>query len=86
MMKVRRVLSVVCLLLFLGLPLAAQTERETVSPFAAFLEALWERLSAPLAPVTALWQADEGADEGSGAEEPEPRPGSDGGGLWDPFG
>jgi hypothetical protein len=81
MLKVRRVLSVLCLFVFLGLPLAAQTERETVSPVASFLEAVWERLSAPLAPITALWQADEGAPEDPNAE---PLPG--GAGLWDPFG
>ncbi len=81
MLKVRRVLSVLCLFVFLGLPLAAQTERETVSPVARFLEAIWERVSAPLAPITAIWQADEG-----GAEDPEPQPGTDSGGSWDPFG
>jgi hypothetical protein len=83
MLKVRRVLSVLCLFVFLGLPLAAQTERETVSPspVARFLEAVWERLSVPLAPITAIWQADEG-----GAEDPDagPLPGSAGG--WDPLG
>jgi hypothetical protein len=81
MLKVRCVLSVLCLFVFLGLPLAAQTERETVSPVASFLEIVWERLSAPLAPITALWQADEGAPEDP---NPEPLPGA--GGLWDPFG
>lgn len=83
MLKVRRVLSVLCLFVFLGLPLAAQTERETVSPspVARFLEAVWERLSAPLDPITAIWQADEGGAEDSDSE---PLPGS--GGLWDPFG
>jgi hypothetical protein len=81
MLKVRRVLSVLCLFVFLGLPLAAQTERETVSPVARFLEAVWERLSVQLAPMTAIWQADEG-----GAETPEPQPGTDAGGSWDPFG
>ena len=83
MLKVRRVLSVLCLFVFLGLPLAAaQAEREPVSPVAGFLEAFWERLSAPLSTITAIWQA----DEGSGAEDPEPEPGSDTGGSWDPFG
>jgi len=77
MLKVRRVLSVLCLLVFLGLPLAAQTQRETVSPFAGFLEAFWARL----APITALWQADEG-----GAEDPDPDPLPGGGGSWDPYG
>ena len=84
MLKVRRVLSVVCLLLFLGLPLAAaQTERETVSPVARFLDLVWERLSAPLAPLApifAIWQADEGAED----PDPGPTPGTAGG--WDPFG
>lgn len=81
MLKVRRVLSVLCLLVFLGLPLAAQTQRETVSPFAGFLEAFWARLTAPLAPITAIWQADEG-----GAEDPDPGPLPAGGGSWDPYG
>lgn len=82
MLKVRRVLSVVCLLLFLGLPLAAQTERETVSPVVRFLEAVWERLApiaAPLAPITSIWQAD-------GAEDPDPAPDPNGGSIWDPLG
>jgi hypothetical protein len=81
MLKVRRVLSVLCLFVFLGLPLAAQTERETVSPVARFLETIWERVSAPLAPITAIWQADEG-----GSEDPDPEPLPGAGGLWDPFG
>lgn len=80
MLKLRRVLSVLCLLLFLGLPLAAQTERETVSPVARFLELVWERLSAPLAPVAAIWQADEGADDPDAG----PNPGT--GLIWDPNG
>lgn len=79
MSKVCRVLSVVCLLLFLGLPLAAQTERETVSPFARFLDAFWERLAPITAPFTAIWGAD-------GAEDPDPAPLPTGGGLWDPYG
>jgi hypothetical protein len=81
MLKVRRVLSVLCLFVFLGLPLAAQTEREPVSPVARFLEAVWERLSAPLAPITAIWQADEG-----GAEDPEAGPTPGHRGDWDPLG
>ena len=83
MLKVRRVLSVLCLFVFLGLPLAAQTERESVSvsPVARFLDAVWEHLSAPLAPITAIWQADEG-----GAEDPDPGPLPGTGGSWDPYG
>ena len=80
MLKVRRVLSVLCLLVFLGLPVAAQTERETVSPFAGFLERVWSLLSAPLDPITSLWQADE-AD----VELPDPGPVPNGS-LWDPLG
>lgn len=84
MLKVRRVLAILCLFVFLGLPLAAQTEREPASPSPSvrFLELVWERLSAPLAPITAIWQA----DEGSGAEDPDPGPLPGSGGLWDPFG
>ena len=82
MLKVRRVLSVLCLFVFLALPLtAAQTERESVSPVARFLEGVWERLSAPLAPITAIWEADEG-----GAEDPDAGPDPGAGNLWDPFG
>lgn len=81
MLKVRRVLSVLCLLLFLGLPVAAQAERETVSPVAGFLERVWSLLSAPIEPITSLWQADE-----VGTEEPDPGPLPSGGGGWDPFG
>lgn len=80
MLKVRRVLSVLCLVLFLGLPVAAQTERETVSPFAGFLARVWSLLSAPIEPVTSLWQADEVDVE---VPDPGPTPNS---GLWDPFG
>lgn len=80
MLKLRRVLSVVCLVLFLGLPLAAaQTERETVSPFARFLDALWERLAPIAAPITAIWEADEAEDPDAG-----PNPGT--GLIWDPNG
>ena len=79
MSKVCRVLSVVCLLLFLGLPLAAQTERETVSPFALFLEAFWERLAPITAPITAIFEAD-------GAEDPDPGPLPGTGPSWDPYG
>ena len=82
MLKVRRVLSVLCLFVFLGLPLAAQTERESVSPVARFLEAVWERLSAPLAPISAIWQADEGGTE----EGPDSGPLPSAGGDWDPLG
>ena len=83
MLKVRRVLVILCLFVFLGLPLAAQTERESASPSPSvrFLELVWERLSAPLAPITAIWQADEG-----GAENPDPGPLPGAGSDWDPFG
>ena len=83
MLKVRRVLSVLCLFVFLGLPLAAQPHRESASPspVARFLEAVWERLSAPLAPITAIWQADEGAPE-----TPDPGPLPSAGSGWDPLG
>lgn len=82
MAKVRRVLSVVCLLVFLGLPVAAQSERESVSPFAGFLEAVWERLAAPLSPIQVIWQAVAG---GSG-DDPEPSPVGTVHGPWDPLG
>lgn len=79
MAKVRRSVSVVCLLLFLGLPLAAQAQRQPAERFAGFLEALWERLSAPLTSLTALWAAD-GAEDLPWSPEPTSR------GPWDPNG
>jgi len=81
MLKVRRVLSVLCLFVFLGLPLAAQTERESVSPVASFLEIVWERLSVSLAPISSIWQADEVV-----VEDPNTEPLPSAGGLWDPLG
>lgn len=79
MSKVRRTLSAVCLLLFLGLPLAAQTEREPAARLAGFLESLWERLSAPIPSLTALWAADV-------TEDPAPSPEPNSRGPWDPNG
>lgn len=83
MLKARRILSVLCLFVFLALPLAAQTERESVSPSPAarFLGAAWEHLSAPLAAIAAIWQA---VEDGVEVSDPGPLPttGSD----WDPFG
>lgn len=58
MSKVCRTLSVVCLLLFLGLPVAAQPERKPAVRLADFLESLWERVSAPITSLTSLWAAD----------------------------
>ncbi|HWM94027.1 MAG TPA: hypothetical protein VN493_24930 [Thermoanaerobaculia bacterium] len=77
MLKVRRVLSIVCLLVFLGLPLSAQSERGPASRFAGFLDALWERLTSP---ITSVWEASEGA------EDPNGEPMVSGQGIWDPFG
>jgi hypothetical protein len=75
MSKVRRTLSAVCLLLFLGLPVAAQTERQPAARLAGFLESLWERLSAPIVSLSVIWAADV-------AEEPVPNSR----GPWDPNG
>jgi hypothetical protein len=77
MSKVRRTLSVVCLLLFLGLPVAAQTEREAVG-LAGFLESLWERLSVPVTSLS-IWAAD-------ATQDPEPSPEPNSRGPWDPNG
>lgn len=85
MPKIRRPLSVLCFVLFLGLPLAAQAETRPVSPFAplaSLLSSAWERLTAPLASLTA-------ADEVTASTEPpivvEPPDGESRGG-WDPEG
>jgi hypothetical protein len=77
MSKLRRVLSVVCLLVFLGLPLSAQSERKPAFSFAGFLDAVWARLTSPIASV---WEASEGA------EDPNGEPMVSGQGIWDPFG
>jgi hypothetical protein len=79
MSKVRRTLSVVCLLLFLGLPVAAQTERQPAARLAGFLETLWERLSAPIVSLSSIWAADV-------TQDPSPSPEPTSRGPWDPNG
>jgi hypothetical protein len=62
MPKTRRILSILCLVAFFGLPLAAQSGSGQEPPFLGFLSAFWERLTAPAAvipPISALWEADE---------------------------
>lgn len=84
MRNVCRVLSVVCLLALFSLPLAAQSEREAVSPVAGFLDSVWERLVAtlsPFSPLPAVWEADE-----AGGELPDSPPSSSSQGQWDPLG
>lgn len=87
MPKIRRPLSVLCLLVFLGMPLAAQAEPRPLSPFAplsGLLSSAWERLTAPLA---SLFAADQGTP---GIEVPvvivPPPPDGDSRGGWDPEG
>jgi hypothetical protein len=85
MPKIRRALSILSLVVFVGLPLAAQPQREPGLPFLSFLSTLWERLTAPAAGpgvgITALWEADE-----PNADTPTPPPQTVSKGGWDPNG
>lgn len=81
-----RLVSVLLLLVLFTLPLGAQTapaRQADASAFGAWLSALWETLSAPLA---VLWEADETAapdpDDGTTTSTDS---GDDRGG-WDPNG
>jgi hypothetical protein len=82
----RRVVSILCLVAFLALPLMAQPTRESDLSVLRLLSAVWERL-AGTAPATtpaaaSAWEAD--------ASEPiptsTPAPGETGRGGWDPNG
>lgn len=87
MSNVRRPLSVLCLLVFLGMPLAAQGESRPLSPLSriasieGLLSSAWARLTAPLASLAA-------ATEVPATEPPVvvPPPGGDSRGGWDPEG
>jgi len=81
MPKTRRVVSILCLVAFLALPLAAQSDRESHFPLLGFFSALWERLTetAPATSVTSVWEAD-GTEP---VPTPTPAPGDDGRGGWD---
>jgi hypothetical protein len=82
MPRTRRVVSILCLVVFLALPLAAQPARDSDLPFLGFISALWERLTetAPATTFTSVWEAD-GTDP-----VPTPTPTDDGRGGWDPNG
>lgn len=84
MPKTRRVVSILCLVAFLALPLAAQPARESDFPFLGFVSALWERLAGPAhaTSVTSVWEAD-GTEP---VPTPTPAPGDEGRGGWDPNG
>lgn len=86
MSNVRRPLSVLCLLVFLGLPMTAQAETRPLAPTAplkALLSSAWERLAAPLA---ALWAADEAPVFELVPPVNFPPPDGDSRGGWDPEG
>lgn len=86
MSNFRRPLSVLCLFVFLGMPMAVQAEtrpRSPLAPLNGLLSSAWERLATPLA---SLFAADEAP---SGEPTPPvdvPPPGDDSRGGWDPEG
>lgn len=82
----RRVVSILCLLAFLALPLMAQPARETDLSILSLVSAVWERLigaATASTSMTSTWEAD-------GTTEPAPTstpsPGETGRGGWDPNG
>jgi hypothetical protein len=86
MPNTRRVVSVLCLVAFLAVPVLAQStrsEREPGIPLLSFLSAVWERLTEPVQGVHGRVPAREA--DGTNPE-PTPTPGSTGRGGWDPNG
>jgi hypothetical protein len=86
----RRVVSILCLVAFLGLPLMAQPAHESRLPVLSFLSTVWERLTgtAPettsVTSVTSAWAAD--VTEPTATTTTAPSPGETGRGGWDPNG
>lgn len=82
----RRVVSILCLVAFLALPLMAQPTRESDLSVLRLLSAVWEQLAGTVtgtaAPVTSAWEA-EGTES---IPAPPPGPGETGRGGWDPNG
>ncbi len=84
----RRVVSILCLLAFLALPLMAQSARESDLSLLGFVSALWERLTGAATEtpsMTSAWEAD-GTSESVPVPTPTPAPGETGRGGWDPNG
>ena len=81
----RRVVSILCLLAFLALPLMATPTRESSLPVLSFFSALWERLTgaAETPSLTSTWEADETIEP---TPTSTPDPGETGRGGWDPNG
>lgn len=82
----RRVVSILCLLAFLALPLMAQPSRETDLSVLRLISAVWERLTGTASETpaaTSAWEAD-----GESVPMPTltPAPGETGRGGWDPNG
>lgn len=89
MSNFRRSLSVLCLFVFLGLPMAAQAETRPHSPLApmaplnGLLATAWDRLATPLA---SLFAADEAPAIDLAPPVDVPPPDGDSRGGWDPEG
>lgn len=82
----RRVVSILCLLAFLALPLMAQPTRDTDLSILSLVSAVWERLTGATADSTSLtsaWEADGTVEP---VPTPTPPPGETGRGGWDPNG
>jgi hypothetical protein len=84
----RRVVSILCLLAFLALPLMAQPTRDSDLSLLGFVSALWERLTGATVEspsATSAWEAD-GTGESVPVPTPTPSPIETGRGGWDPNG
>lgn len=81
----RRVVSILCLIAFLALPLMAQPARDTDLSVLRLLSAVWERLTAAgtSTTTTSAWEADNTSEP---APTPTPTPIEKGRGGWDPNG
>ena len=81
----RRVVSILCLLAFLALPLMAQPARDSNLTVLGFFSELWERLTgvAATSTQTSTWDADSTSEP---VPTPTPSPIETGRGGWDPNG
>lgn len=83
----RRVVSILCLIAFLALPLMAQPARDTDLSVLRLLSAVWERLTAAgTSTATSSWEADSIPEPAPTPTSSTPAPIETGRGGWDPNG
>jgi hypothetical protein len=82
----RRVVSILCLVAFLALPLMAQPTRESDLSVLRLLSAVWERLAGTATGTTSTVASEWEADGTEAIPTPTPGPGETGRGGWDPNG